>query len=94
MTALRRSYVASALLQCLHGVHLVLSDITNKGLPNGVLSEHLRSIWKEAKFERSAWIKEHRATILPNVGIIYVLGIISVRVDRKYITENRGGWAG
>ena len=35
-----------------------LSDITNKGLPNGVLSKHLRSTWKEAKFEGSAWIEE------------------------------------
>ena len=30
-----------------------LSDITNKGLPNRVLSKHLRFVWKEAEFERS-----------------------------------------
>ena len=35
-----------------------MSDITNKGLPNGVLSKHLRFVWKEAEFERSAWIEE------------------------------------
>ena len=71
-----------------------LSDIINKGLPNGVLSKHLRSIWKEAMFERSAWIEEHRVTMLLNVGIAYVLGVISVRVNKEYITENRGGWVG
>ena len=32
----------------------ILSDITNKGLLNRVLSKHLRFIWKEAKCERSA----------------------------------------
>ena len=33
----------------------LLSDITNKGLPNGVLSTHLRFIWL---VERFAWIEE------------------------------------
>ena len=57
-----------------------------------MLSKHLRFTWKEVKFERSAWIKEHRATMLPNVGIAYVPGIIFARVNRDYIAENKGGW--
>ena len=67
-------------------------NIINKGLPNAVLSKHLRLIWKEAKYERSVWIEEYRAKMLPNVGIAYVSGMISVRANREYIAENRGGW--
>ena len=39
-------------------------------------------------------ITQHCATILPNIGIIYILGIIFVRVNKKYIIKNKGGWAG
>ena len=39
-------------------------------------------------------VLQHRATMLPNMGIAHVLEIIFVRVNREYITENRGGWAG
>ena len=39
-------------------------------------------------------VLQHRATVLPNVGIIYVLGIIFVRVIKRILPRNRGGWAG
>ena len=32
--------------------------------------------------------------MLLNVGIAYVLGIIFMRVNREYITENQSGGAG
>ena len=32
-------------------------------------------------------VLQHRATMLPNVGIVYVLGIIFMRVNREYIAE-------
>ena len=72
-----------------------LSDIVNKGLPKGVLSKHLRLVWL---IERFAWIKgtvlQYRATVLPNVGIARVLGIIFVRVIKRILPRNRGGWVG
>ena len=37
---------------------------------------------------------QHCATMLPNVGIAYVLGMIFVWANREYIAENRGGWVG
>ena len=39
-------------------------------------------------------ILEHRATVLPNVGIAYVSGIIFVRVIKRTLPRNRGGWVG
>ena len=39
-------------------------------------------------------VLQHCATILPNVGITYVLGIISVRAIKCILLRNRGGWAG
>ena len=38
-------------------------------------------------------VAQHCATMLPNVGIAHVLGIISVRANREYIAKNKGGWA-
>ena len=38
-------------------------------------------------------VLQYRATILPNVGIVYVLGIIFVRVIEYILPRNRGGWA-
>ena len=70
----------------------LLLDIINKGLLNRVLSKHLRFIWKEVKFERFVWIEEYRATMLPNVGIVYISGVISTRVYKEYIAEDKGGW--
>ena len=32
-------------------------------------------------------VLQHRATVLPNIGIIYVLGIIFVRGDKAYIVK-------
>ena len=39
-------------------------------------------------------VLQHRATVLPNVGIVYVLGMIFVRVIKRILPRNRGGWAG
>ena len=39
-------------------------------------------------------ILQHRATILPNVGIIHISGIISMRVIKRILPRNKGGWAG
>ena len=39
-------------------------------------------------------VLQHRATVLPNVGIAYVLGIIFVRAIKRILPRNRGGWAG
>ena len=39
-------------------------------------------------------VTQHCATMLPNVEIAYVSGIIFMRVNREYIAENKGGWAG
>ena len=39
-------------------------------------------------------VLQHRATVLPNVGITHVLRIISVRVIKRILPRNRGGWAG
>ena len=38
-------------------------------------------------------ILQYRATVLPNVGITYVLGIISVRAIKRILPRNKGGWA-
>ena len=37
---------------------------------------------------------QHRATVLPNVGIPHVSGIIFVRVIKRILPRNKGGWAG
>ena len=37
-------------------------------------------------------VLQHHATMLPNVGITYVLGMISVRVIECILPRNRGGW--
>ena len=37
---------------------------------------------------------QHRAIVLPNVGIAYVSGIISVRAIKRILPRDRGGWAG
>ena len=39
-------------------------------------------------------VLQHRATVLPNVGIAYVLGMIFVRVIKCILPRNRGGWVG
>ena len=39
-------------------------------------------------------VLQHRATMLPNIGIVYVLGMIFVRVIKCILQRNRGGWAG
>ena len=39
-------------------------------------------------------VLQHRATMLPNVEIAHVSGIISVRVIKHILPRNRGGWAG
>ena len=76
-----------------------MSDITNKRLPNGVLSKHLRFIWKKAKFERSAWIKELCHNTAPQSYATKRRNSSCFRNDicagnKEYITKNRGGWAG
>ena len=38
-------------------------------------------------------VLQHRATVLPNVGIAYVLGIIFMRVIKRILARNKGGWA-
>ena len=35
---------------------------------------------------------QHRATILPNVGITYILRIIFVRAIKRILPRNKGGW--
>ena len=37
---------------------------------------------------------QHCATMLLNVGIVYILGIIFMRVIECILPRNRGGWAG
>ena len=39
-------------------------------------------------------VMQHRATVLPNVGIAHVLGMIFVRVIKRILPRNRGGWVG
>ena len=39
-------------------------------------------------------VLQHRATVLPNVGIAHISGIISVRAIRRKLPRNKGGWAG
>ena len=39
-------------------------------------------------------VLQHRATVLPNVGIIHVLGIIFMQVIKRILPKNRGGWVG
>ena len=39
-------------------------------------------------------VTQHCATILPNMGITHILGIIFVRVIKCILLRNRGGWAG
>ena len=39
-------------------------------------------------------VLQHRTTVLPNVGIAHVSGIISVRAIKRILPRNRGGWAG
>ena len=39
-------------------------------------------------------VRQHRATVLPNVGIAHVLGMIFVRVIKRILARNRGGWVG
>ena len=39
-------------------------------------------------------VLQHRATMLPNVGIASVLGIIFVRVIERILPRNRGSWTG
>ena len=39
-------------------------------------------------------VLQHRATILPNVGITHISGIIFIRVIKRILPRNRGGWAG
>ena len=39
-------------------------------------------------------VLQYRATVLPNVGIIYVLGMIFVRVIKRVLPRNRDGWVG
>ena len=36
-------------------------------------------------------VLQHRATVLPNVGITYVLGMIFVRVIKCILPRNKGG---
>ena len=38
-------------------------------------------------------VLQHRATVLPNVRIAHVSGIISVRVIKRILPKNKGGWA-
>ena len=39
-------------------------------------------------------VLQHRATILPNVGITYILRIIFMRAIKRILPRNKGGWAG
>ena len=39
-------------------------------------------------------VLQHRATVLINLGITYVSGMIFVRVIKRILPRNRGGWAG
>ena len=39
-------------------------------------------------------VLQHRATVLPNVGITHVSRIISVRPIKRILQRNKGGWAG
>ena len=39
-------------------------------------------------------VLQHRATVLLNVGITYILGIIFMRAIKRILPRNRGGWAG
>ena len=36
-------------------------------------------------------VTQHCAIMLPNVGITHVSGMISMRANREYIAENKGG---
>ena len=39
-------------------------------------------------------VTQHCATMLPNVGIAHVSGMISVRETERILPRNRGSWAG
>ena len=39
-------------------------------------------------------VLQYRATILPNVGIAYISGIIFMRIIKRILARNKGGWAG
>ena len=36
-------------------------------------------------------VLQHRATILPNVGITYILGGVFMRVIKRILPRNKGG---
>ena len=36
-------------------------------------------------------VMQHRATVLPNVGIVHISGMISVRAIKRILPRNRGG---
>ena len=38
-------------------------------------------------------VLQHRATVLPNMGIAHISGIIFVRAIKRIWQRNRGGWA-
>ena len=38
-------------------------------------------------------ILQYRATVLPNIGIVYISRIISMRVIKRILPRNKGGWA-
>ena len=39
-------------------------------------------------------VLQHCATVLPNMGIAHISGIIFVRAIKRILPKNRGGWAG
>ena len=39
-------------------------------------------------------VLQHRVTVLPNVGIAHILGIISVRAIKRILPRDKGGWVG
>ena len=39
-------------------------------------------------------VSQHCSTMLPNVRIAHVSGMISVRATKRILPRNRGGWAG
>ena len=39
-------------------------------------------------------VLQHRTTVLPNMGIANVLGMIFMRATKRILPRNRGGWVG
>ena len=68
-----------------------MSDIANEGLPNGVPSKHRPFIWEEAKVCEVCMsrrtVPPHHATMLQNVGIAHVSGMISMQAIKSTLPK-------